>query len=195
MARKAKPKDANVVWVDSWRDIPVVGNRWDSSIKGYFDPNTNTIYAIKGITTKAEVEHEKYHSLKGHEGIPKDPAVFARREFEAHKYAYDKIGQPKHIKMTLRGIFDEITENTYTVAPKEAIAIIEEEFNRVNPPEAWIDDFQYLKGKFVSYYKIDKTNGNEIMSREIKQDKKPKNVENWWEDDFYSNEHISRVKK
>jgi len=197
MAGQAKLKDAKVVWVNSWRDIPlpITGKGWGSIVKAYHDPNTNTIYAIKGVTTKAQLEHEKYHSLKGHEGIPADPVVFVRREFEAHKYAYDKIGQPKHIKMTLRGIFDDITETTYTVAPREAIAILEKEFNRVNPPETWREDFRYLKEKFVNYYGIDKTGGNEVISQEIKHEKKSKNLGNWWEQDMYKMDNVKRKSK
>lgn len=142
--------EADVVWVDSWRAIPAPDA--DSSLKAYHDPKTDTIYAIKGVTTQAEVEHERYHSLMGHEDVPEEPRIHARHELEGHKYAYERMEAPKHVLQKLRAIFNDLVQNQYDVEPHEAMAVLESEFERINPPLEWRDDFHKLQSEFDIAY-------------------------------------------
>lgn len=133
-----KPK---VIWVDSWQDIPCKNP--DATLQGWSDPKTGKIYAIRGVTSKADVEHEKYHAFKKHPEWPRDYKAFVLQEIEATKYAYDKIGQPAHIKEKLRAIFND-TMRKYNVRPTQVITAIENALDDVIAPDSWKQDFKQV---------------------------------------------------
>jgi len=165
-----------IKWVDSWRDMPK-GKGIGCSTRGYSDPETDTIYAIKGITSQAEIEHEKYHRLKEHEGLPKDPKIFVRQELEAHKYAYDKIKAPRNILQSLRGIFNDLGSKAYDydIDKHEAMAILKSELDRINPPKAWKNDFGKVESEFEKKYGNTKSISVKNNEESVEK-KKPKNI-------------------
>jgi len=141
--------EAEIVWVDSWKEFPREDK--DSTIKAYYDHEENKIYAITNVTTKAEIEHEKYHSTENSEGLAEAPSDFVKSELAAHKYAYEKIGAPKGIIEKLRGIYNEMRTN-YDVDPHEAWAMLERELERINPPESWKADIDRLRMEYQAKF-------------------------------------------
>jgi hypothetical protein len=64
-------KKRKIKWVNSYRDIP----RWQergltSSLHGFHERSTDTVYLIKGKSSKADEQHEIYHGIKKHPGMP-----------------------------------------------------------------------------------------------------------------------------
>jgi len=153
-----EPAEPRTVWVDSWRDLPreketIGADAPSESIKGYYDEDTNTIYAIKGVTTEHELEHEKYHQLKKHTETT-DPRQFTREELEAEKYAFDKLGKDADFLSTLRAILNDLTIYSYKLKPQEALGMMKEEFDKVNPPESWYEDFKQLEDETAKAYGV-----------------------------------------
>jgi hypothetical protein len=168
-------KEFNIKWVDSWRDIPAPDA--DKSMSGYYDHNTDTIYAIKGITTPADLEHEKYHSIKKHGDIPTNPEIFVSDEFEASKYAYDKIRTPRHILMILRATFNDLTINEYKLKPSEAMDIIHKQLLAINPPQEWLNDYKKLETEYHEGHQYYKDNPKSIYYGDIKEiGERPDNI-------------------
>ncbi len=138
-AGKYNMTQPKVKWVDSWRDVPC--DDANSTLAGYCNPKTGEIYAIRGRTSEASIEHEKYHVKKNHPEHPKDYRDFAVQEIEATKYAYDKIRKPSHIKEKLRAIINDIMK-TYKPTPNQCLSSVETALDKVDAPKTWIDDFK-----------------------------------------------------
>ena len=138
--RKKQPR---VVWVNSWRDIKGANSSVHGHVLG------NTIHAIKGSSTKADVEHEKAHIILGHKfEDPPTPEQFAREELAATKYAFDRIGHPRHIRQQLRAIYNDMAVNIYKIQPIRAHRILEAELRKIKPPAEWLEDFAKEKIAF-----------------------------------------------
>lgn len=137
------------IWVDSWRDIPV--KNVDSGVKAYYDSDADTIYAIRNVTTDADIKHEEYHALRGTGGMPQNPAAYIRDELSAHKYAYDSIQRPDHILGRLRAMFNDLRD-VYSLEPHKAMDVMRSEFSQDGFPESWRGDFSTLKNEFDQLY-------------------------------------------
>lgn len=136
---------AKVKWVNSWRDIPKdvrERNYVDYQLHGLYDKPTNTIYGIRGKTSKADIEHELYHSKKKHPETPRVPSVFVINELQANMYAYNTTGQPKHILGKLRAIYNDLVKYKYKLTHKEALNLISQSLNKIQAPNSWHDDFK-----------------------------------------------------
>lgn len=163
---KEEPK---IVWVRSAKDIPDKqgqSEEYVESTKGHYDPETNTIYGIEEVTTPFEIEHEKYHAMKGHSEIPDDPRQFVREELEASKYAFDKVGEQEDFLGTLRAILNDLTTYTYDLEPQEALQIFKEEFLKVDPPISWREDFVKLEKEFGEAYEKKEESVSETQTEE-----------------------------
>ncbi len=125
--------------VSSWRDIPAPHS--SSGLKGYQDPKSGAIYVIEGVTTEAELEHEKYHRIKRHPDRPRTPGRFVGNELDAHLYAYERTGRPRHLLMKLRGIFIDLVSPLYRLSYSKALDIIGGELQDRDIPLGWKDDY------------------------------------------------------
>ena len=128
--------------VSSWRDIPAPGA--SSGLKGYQDPKTGIIYTIKGVTTTAELEHEKYHRIRRHPNKPRSSSRFVSNEIEAYLYAYERLKRPRHLLMKLRAIFYDLVWDVYSLKPSSALNIIREELSGDDIPPGWKKDYSKL---------------------------------------------------
>lgn len=137
-------KEPKVTWVDSWRDIPCKNPI--HSLHGWSDPKTGEIYAIRGVTSKADVEHEKYHTMKRHPDKPRNYRDYALQEIEATKYSYDKVGQPAHIKEKLRGIINDMMPTyEYNVKLSQIIESLKDALDAVIAPKTWYQDLNAVE--------------------------------------------------
>ncbi len=147
-------KPIKVMWVGSWRDVlkkePHSGA--NPSLHGYSILKERKIYGIRGVTSASDVEHEKYHIIKRHPDAPRDARDVVAQELDATKYAYDKIGQPKHLFGQLLATFNDITMNYYEVPPKKALITMKRELWRVNPPSTWKQDYYKLEKEYRKVY-------------------------------------------
>jgi hypothetical protein len=158
-------KELKEKWVSSWRDIP--SKSVDSTVHGWCKPKTGEIYAIKGITSKADVEHEKYHVLKKHPDNPRDYRDFVQQELEATHYAYQKTGQPSHILKQLNAIFNDVVINLYRVSPIVALNTIKSKLYSLAIPETWKEDYSKLVKEYNQVF-----NKSVVLSEKHKPNKK-----------------------
>jgi hypothetical protein len=136
-------------WVDSWRDIPKdvrERNKIDSGTHLVGLADRGTTYLIKGKATKWTGLHEEYHHIKKHPSKERTPESFALHELQATIYAYNKIGQPKHIIGQLRAIYNDLRFNIYDCNKAESFSILSKTLKQVNAPSSWKEDFLKLKG-------------------------------------------------
>ncbi len=134
-----------IKWVDSYRDIPDYKERGlDSSLKGYHNPQTDTVYLIRGKASKATQEHEIAHSIKRDPDRPRSPRTFVMNEIRAYLISYKKIRQPIHIKGILRGIYWEL-RNVYKLSSSKAVSAINSTMRNKTIPISWKKDWVEIK--------------------------------------------------
>jgi len=165
-------KEFSIKWVDSWRELPEDGRK--STVTAYTDSHTGIIYAIKGVTSKADIEHEKYHaSVIGKYSKPDDEYIktnlYIREELEANKKSYDTIRKPTHIIGQLRAIFNDVSINLGETPPQEAMQLINEELKRVNPPQEWLDDYKILEKEYHELHQKQRDNPKSIFYGDIEE--------------------------
>lgn len=131
------------------------------------------------------------------EELPTDSRALARAELESHKYTYDRMNEPKHILGRLRAILNDMTIKEFAEEPHEAMSILTEEFDRINPPEAWREDFSKLAYAFEQVYgkpkeesiagegSIDLDMIGTESSRGERRIRKSRNVKDWWDNSYY----------
>ena len=134
-----------VIWVDSWKDIPCKHAR--PSLAGFADTDNDIVYAIRGVTNTVDFLHEQWHVIDD-EGIRRKPSNYVMDEIEATLYAYEQIGKPHHVLQRLRGIYNDLTFRIFNLSRQEALKTIREELFKLNVPETWIDDFQRLSRSY-----------------------------------------------
>jgi hypothetical protein len=146
-------KNPKVRWIKSWHEFPNKDKA--SNQRGFSDAKTGDIYAIKGVTRKNEIEHEKYHSMKGHPNQPYKPINHVRDEIEAYVYAYSQTGQPNHILMVLRALFNDQVLREYRISPRQAIINIRKILLKYEGryPDTWKDDYNKLLIEYNKAYK------------------------------------------
>ena len=132
-----------IVWVDSWRDIPC--EHPSPSLAGFTDTENDIVYAIRGKTNLVDLLHEQYHVIDD-EGIRRKPSNYVMDEIEATLYAYEQIGKPSHILQRLRGLYNDLTFRNFNLSRQEALKTIREELFKLDVPETWKDDYQRLSG-------------------------------------------------
>ena len=137
-------KEPKVKWVKSWREIPGA----TSNVHGHVT-SKGTIYAIKGETSKADVEHEKGHIALGH--LKKKRALTAsahvREEIDATYYSYKRIGQPNRILSRLRALYNDLAFREYGgqyKEPRQILKVIRDALKRHPIPIAWKRDYARL---------------------------------------------------
>lgn len=135
-------KKRKIKWVNSYRDIP----RWQergltSSLHGFHERSTDTVYLIKGKSSKADEQHEIYHGIKKHPDKPHNPYDFIDQEIKATLYAYNKTGQPQHILGQMRGIHNSMIR-IYPTSTNRIIDMIGISLKRNNAPVTWLQDFK-----------------------------------------------------
>lgn len=137
-----------VVWVDNAKDIPLKARESSyiyklSDLAGLRDGNT--LYLVKGMAGKWVEYHELYHHIKRHPAKPKNPKDYVLHELEANLYAYEKTGMPRHILMHLKGIWQDLAFNVYSLGGYRAIILIGQALREVNAPQSWMADYKKLK--------------------------------------------------
>ena len=142
-------KEPEVKWVKSWREIPGA----TSGVYGHVTPK-GTIYAIKGKTSKADVEHEKAHIALGHLKKKRFPTASAhvREEIDATYYSYKRTGQPNRILSRLRALYNDLAWREYSgqyKEPRQIVKVIRDALKRHPIPISWKRDY----AKFVELVK------------------------------------------
>lgn len=241
-------KAPKVLWVASWRDIPETDPTQAShrlTRASYFN-NENVIYAVKGKATKYDIEHENYHAKKTNEYVQKAKQKdttktrqqildeerqtdFAKpkygleddvaEEFEAHKYAYEKTGKPKHLDHQLVAMYEWLVdiakpqdkEALYVEnKPSEVMRWLHKHLMAVKPPKEWVEDYKELEEWYHGTHTENVDNPSSIYykDKEYYSDtskvsyesnfriKKPKDAKLWWEGKYYqdSSPSIKRQK-
>jgi len=104
-----------------------------------------TIY-ISEDTPKSAVLHEVGHYKLGHNTIrnPIHPKKYAFEEVEADIFAYKQTGNPKHILMKLRAIYNDLTWREYHINRDEALRCIKRAIYSQKTPELWKTDYKML---------------------------------------------------
>ena len=139
------PSPIKVIWVDSWRDIKSCKDR-DSTLRGFADNEKRCVYAIRDVSPKYVVDHEKYHVRKNHPEYPRDYRDYIRMELEANKYTYDLYGKPLHLLSKLRAIFNDIVRRkSYRATPKQIVGSIESSLHSIDAPKSWLADLKRLR--------------------------------------------------
>ncbi len=203
-----KTKEPKIKWVKSREDIPSGSEH--PGAEGMYDKKTNTIYAIKGVTSAAELEHEKYHAIKNQiHGIQKrgHASDYVAEEMQANKYAYSKTGNPRGILQMLRVYLIELVagkDSVRHVKPSRALELIRRELLKVNPPDTWLDSYRKLVSEAHEAWKERENNSKSVFYKDIEpkvgslklvekkathsiREKKPRNLKNWWDDKYYQN--------
>jgi len=144
-------KEPKVKWVKSWRDFPNPDKT--SSQMGFSEAETGDVYAIKGVTSRAKVEHEKYHSIQGHPNKPYKAINHVDNEIKAYVYAFKQTGQPKHLLQVMKALFNDQTRE-YKTTPRTALLNIRKTFLKYEGryPETWQEDYSKLVKEYIKVF-------------------------------------------
>ena len=138
-----------IKWVNNGKDIPLKAREKAnvyklSDLAGLCDFDTSTLYLVRGLAGKWVEHHEMYHYTKRHPTKPRNPKHFALHELEANMYAYKKTGQPAHILMHLKGVWQDLAFNTYKLGERKAKVLIGQALREVKAPQSWMEDYKKL---------------------------------------------------
>ena len=151
--QKRKKRVFKVIHVKSWRDIPCPPPK-DSTLRGYSNPKTGTIYLVPG-ETKATEEHEKFHSIKRHPDFPRTYKTYIDHELEAWEYSWKKTGLGRHMKGTIASLFNNCLP-TYIknkqVTPHRVMHYIGWKINHLDMPDTWKEDYREVLKDFNTKY-------------------------------------------
>jgi hypothetical protein len=133
----------DVIWLDSYKDFPN-SQESDKDIHAEVDTKTGKIYAIRGLATEEEIEHERAHIYLKHSSD--NPITFyklMKEELKADLMAYQKLGKPEHIKGHLIARINEAYRE-YGIPFNVAVGIIRKELNELNVPKTWKEDLSEI---------------------------------------------------
>lgn len=104
-----------------------------------------TIYVSKD-TSKSDMFHEVGHYKLGHnlKREPRSPKKYVLEEIGANIFAYKRTGNPKHIHMQLKAIYNDLTWRIYHINRVEALRDIKYALCTQKTPDTWKNDYKLL---------------------------------------------------
>ena len=131
--------DNDVIWLDNYTQFPDYEEN-NKDVHAEVDTKTGKIYAIRGLATEEEIEHERVHLyLKHSADAPLTFYKLMKEELKADLIAYQRLGKPEHIKGHLMARINEAYRE-YGISFNVSTGIIRKELSELNVPKAWKED-------------------------------------------------------